>query len=72
MILLKTISVVPYFGRDRISSWELYDEIMSYPLGHIALNVGAFDVSREGWRMRYTPEAPLSVWVVIFLGGDKY
>ena len=71
-MLLKTISVVPYFGRDRISSWEIYDEIMSDPLGHIYLNVGAFDVSREGRRMRYTPEAPLSVWVVIVLGRDKY
>ena len=44
VMLLKTLTVVYSFRRDKISSWELSDEIISAPLGRIDLNVGDFYV----------------------------
>ena len=36
--------MVASFGGDGMSSWALSDEIMSAPLGQIALSVGVFYV----------------------------
>ena len=44
MMLLKTLAVVDYFGRDEMYIWVLYDDIKSATLGKIALIVGAMGV----------------------------
>ena len=44
VMLLKNLAVVASFGGDGMSSWALSDEIMSAPLGQIALSVGVFYV----------------------------
>ena len=64
MIIWTTVRTGTFLVGTGVSS-----EIMAAPLGHIDLNVGAFVVWRGGWRMRYMPEAPVSVWVVIVFGG---
>ena len=44
MMLLKTLAVVDYFGRDEMYIWVLYDDIKYATLGKIALIVGAMGV----------------------------
>ena len=47
-------------------SWALSSEMMTAPLEHISLNVRYFNVSREGWLMRYIPED-----LVLYTGTER-